>query len=293
MQLRLLALLSTAPLAWGAALSVNGNCQAGSCASPDTVMSGGSRSTAFNFVIVLPNSDQYRIYGDINSSAGSAADPTFSIISPFTVTYIGNAAGRLPPPTSSTWMFCRISSSPSRCANPPESAQGAFGGALGAGSSVQVQLLIGGQALPVMGPFPAPASFSFKSQSYSLNPLSNTAEFDVHHIFTFRPWIGRASIYNANASTTPGSMAGSTVPTACDESSSDQSGCAIIACDGREQLADLSPRARPAWTRPRQARAASSQKTAPGALCRSSTRTDPRAAAEVPRSSLFRALVAM
>jgi hypothetical protein len=85
-----LAVLIFAPAVFAASISVNGNCQVGNCGSPDTVQVGTALSTAFNFTITLPNSDQYAIVGAVNASVAGTA---ISIVSPFTVTYIGNQSG--------------------------------------------------------------------------------------------------------------------------------------------------------------------------------------------------------
>lgn len=78
---------------------VNGVCQVGNCSSPDVVSSGNSASTYFNFTVTLANSDQYKIVGAINSSAGTADAPGFSVVSPFSVIYKGNPAGTPSPGT--------------------------------------------------------------------------------------------------------------------------------------------------------------------------------------------------
>jgi uncharacterized protein (TIGR03437 family) len=233
---------------FAAAISVNGTCQVGACASPDVVSSGNSLSTAFNFTLTLPNSDRYRISGNINSTAGPAANPTFSVTSPFTVTYLGNAKG-----TSSAADVINLDVLQNfqlafTVRNSTETAQGGFSGPLAAGSNVQVQLVIAGQALPVMGPFPAPANFSFKSQSFSINPPANPVQLDVHHIFTFAAGSGvGATIYNAL--TPPGSMGGggnSTPPTACDASAMSDGTCAVIICEnGSGSSLPISSKPRP------------------------------------------------
>lgn len=130
-----LAILIAACNAFGAAVTVNGTCQVGNCASPDVVSTGNTPSTAFNFLVTLPNSDQYRIAGTINPSTGSN---TVGINSPFTVLYLGNAAG-----TASGADVINLDvlqnftlSFPFRMST--ESAQGGFGGAIAQGSSVEV-----------------------------------------------------------------------------------------------------------------------------------------------------------
>jgi len=228
-----LAIVALSSVASAAAITVNGTCQVGTCGSPDAVASGNALSTAFNFVVTLPNSDQYRIVGDINSSAGTAADLTVSVVSPFTVSYMGNATGTSSATDVITLDVLQNFTLAFTLRSSFETAQGGFGGALSAGSSSQVQLVINGQALPIMGPFPSPASFSVKSQSYSLSSPSNTVQFDVRHVFTFAAGSGvGATIYNALTPTsTMGGGSGSTPPAVCDASSSGESSCQAIICE--------------------------------------------------------------
>ena len=227
-----LAIVAFSSVASAAAVTVNGTCQVGTCGSPDTVASGSALSTAFNFVVTLPNSDQYRIMGDVNASAGTATDPSVSVVSPFTVTYMGNAAGTSSAADVLTLDALQNFKLAFTLRSSFENAQGGFSGALSAGSSAQLQLVINGQALPVLGPFPSPASFSVKSQSFSLSAPSNAVQFDVRHVFTFAAGSGvGATIYNAlpPANTMGG---GSPAPAVCDASSSGESSCQVIACDG-------------------------------------------------------------
>ena len=214
--------------AFGAAVSVNGTCQVGNCASPDQAPTGTSPTTAFNFVITLPNSDQYRIAGAINAINAPSAP---RLVSPFTATYLGNSTGTVSGADVVEIDVLQNFQLNFTLRTSTESLQGGFSGPLAAGSNVQGQLLLSGQALPVMGPFPAPANFSFKSPSYNLMALGSVVEFNVRHTFTFAAGSGVGStIYNATA---PGSGGGGgmALETACDSSSA-ATNCEVIACDG-------------------------------------------------------------
>ena len=224
------AILISTPGAFAASVIVNGNCQVGNCASPDVVATGGAISTAFNFTVTLPNTDRYQIAGSVNSSAAGAS---LSVVSPFMVIYEGNSGGTSSANDTITLDVLQNFHLGFTLRESTESAQGAFSGAFGAGSNVQIQLIINGQALPVMGPFTPPANFSFKSASINITSTSAPL-FDVHHVFTFAAGsaVG-ATIYNA---LTPGSSSGGSGdqsgPAVCDSSSSDSPGCTVIACDG-------------------------------------------------------------
>lgn len=79
-----------------------------------------------------------------------------------------------------------------------------------------------------MGPFPSPASFSFKSQAYSLTPPSNPVALDVVHTFTFAAGSGvGATIFNSLTPTSTLGGAGGTAPAVCDDVSAD---CSAVIC---------------------------------------------------------------
>jgi hypothetical protein len=84
-------LLLTPALSLPAALSINGTCELGNCASPDSLpaVDGSSAGQAFNIVYTLFNSDAYRISGNFGTTNSAAGDNTIGLN--VTARYLGNA----------------------------------------------------------------------------------------------------------------------------------------------------------------------------------------------------------
>lgn len=182
---------------FGASVSINGTCHVGKCSSPDVAAAGTSPSTSFDFVVTLPNTDRYRIFGSVNAAdSGNSVD----LQAPFTVTYLGNAAG-----TASSEDVLTIDISQNFDYRPPggrffEVTRGGFEGSTAEGSSVLGQLFIGGQALPRQGPFPVSTAskFSVNSGPLPLTGLGSPLLFDLRRTITFAAGSGVGSkILNA------------------------------------------------------------------------------------------------
>jgi len=170
---------------FGATVSVNGTCHVGNCTSPDVAAAGAAPSTPFNVVVTLPNTDRYRISGSVEAtSSGNAVD----LQAPFTVTYLGNGAGK-----GSSEDVLTIDISQNYEYKPHggrffEVTRGGFEGPIAAGSSVVGQLFVGGQPLPRQGPFPVPAatkSFLVNSGPLPLTGLGNPLLLDLRRTVTF------------------------------------------------------------------------------------------------------------
>lgn len=207
-----LAVLIGASSAFGAAVNVNGTCLAGNCGSPDTVAVGASPSTAFNFVFTMANGDQYRIAGNVNFPNSATS---IGVTAPFTVAYLGNTAGTASGADVLTIDFLQNDAYTSTSGTFFESAVGGFSGPIGTGSSLEGQLFIGGHALPLQGPFTAPANFSSSSSNVALTGLTNPLSFDLRRTITFAAGSGvGATVYNG---LTPGGTgsSGSNAPEVC------------------------------------------------------------------------------
>ena len=176
--------------AFGAAVTVNGACEVGNCASPDVAKPGTAASTPLNFVVTLPNTDRYRISGSVDAKAsGNAVD----LQAPFTVTYLGNAPGLVSSEDVLTIDISQNFEFRPRGGRFFEVTHGGFEGPVAAGSAVLGQLFIGGQALPPQGPFPAAPSFSAKSDPLPLTGLGNPLLLDLRRTITFAAGSGVGS----------------------------------------------------------------------------------------------------
>jgi uncharacterized protein (TIGR03437 family) len=237
-----LAILIAASPAFGAAILVNGNCQVGNCASPDVVAVGSTSSTAFNLVITLANTDQYRIAGTVNFPNSATA---IGVTVPFTIAYLGNASGTNSSSDSITIDFLQNDANTTTSGKFFETTEGGFSGPIAAGSSLQGQLTIGGRSLPVQGPFPSPSNFSATSGATPYTGLGNPLSFDLQRVIVFGAGSGvGATVYNG---TTPGSSVGSSgdtatcegggstlpifnVPGVSPRTTAATSGCGVILC---------------------------------------------------------------
>jgi len=167
-------IFSDAPvsLPLGGAISVNGTCQIGNCAAPDTVDSNGTLPTAFNFVYTFANTDKYQIQGGWSASDTSGTNFEISGIQ-LTATYLGNStstasgADTLTIDSSQNFEFTGSGGGSAH-----EQAGGTFGGAIAQnGSSATFQLFVNKIALPLLGPY-APTGTTFSSPVTNFNFLS-------------------------------------------------------------------------------------------------------------------------
>jgi len=240
--------------AFGAAISVNGICHVGNCSSPDVAATGSSPATAFNFIVTLPNSDQYRISG---SAAAPNSTTGIDIQAPFTVTYLGNSTSTSSGADVLTLDILQNYQFTGTSFKFFENAVGGFSGPIAAGSSLQGQLSVGGQALPLQGPFLAPANFSVSSGSITLSGLATPLAFDLRRTITFAGGSGvGATVYNgttpSSGATTSGDPlacdgAGSTLPIlkpvrapASDAATATIPSCQIVLCNGTSASGDCS-----------------------------------------------------
>src|ERR1700723_1141613 len=78
--------------AFAAAVSVNGTCELGDCATPDTLASGETLSEPFNFIYTFANGDTFQIQGVIGG-ANTAGTMWTDGGTQLTVAYLGNGGG--------------------------------------------------------------------------------------------------------------------------------------------------------------------------------------------------------
>jgi hypothetical protein len=166
-------------IVFGGAIQVNSACPLGNCVTPDTLASGNSTSGNVDFVLLLANNDRYRIA--TGSSATDTGGTGFSSsISGLTVVYLGNSVSGAVPSGADVITIDYLQNFFSTITSGAfsESISATFGGPIGAGSNVQAQQFVGGNPLPVLGPFPAPGSFSGSSSGNPVSGLGNPLLFD-------------------------------------------------------------------------------------------------------------------
>jgi hypothetical protein len=175
--------------------TVGALCKAGTCAPstvPDTLTSGASTGSTFNFIYVAADNDWYSITGDYSATNPASGETTIK----FNVdaTYVGHGGVNNTPATgadtftitdlqdydllSSTYFteFGTLNGTYS------EDTDSDIGGP--AGGSWQAQLFYNGQALPVMGPFTGKASAS-NAPGTALTGFGSTSTLEADFQFTY------------------------------------------------------------------------------------------------------------
>jgi hypothetical protein len=174
----------------GAALSVNGICEVGDCASPDVLSVGGSASFDVSFVYTFANGDEYRIYGGFTASEPVLNETLFNELSVNGVTYIGNSTGGAVPSGTDTLLIDQLQgytinyTSNTFFNAGPGYTSPPMGGGIAAGSSYEQQSFYEGQGLPALGPYTVPGTPEAFSGT-TLSGLENPLMFDLHFTETF------------------------------------------------------------------------------------------------------------
>jgi len=202
----LLSFILLTGTAFANAISVNGTCEVGSCASPDILAANTSTTNPFNFTYTFGNSDQYQLQGTVVSTSTVSAS-SFSyvmLINNFIVTYLGNGSGGNSAADTLTTDFLQtFQNSFTGTGTFFEGISGTFGGSLGNATSAQGQFFHDGQALPVEGPFsPPPATFSDSVSNVS-GTFSGNSLADYRYILTFGSGSAVGSFITINNSPAP------------------------------------------------------------------------------------------
>jgi hypothetical protein len=87
-----------------------------------------------------------------------------------------------------------------------ESVSGTFGGPIAAGSNVTAQQFVGGNAMPLMGPFPSPGAFSGSSGNFAASSLGNPLLFDFEVTFNVAAGSGVGAGVNEDLLPEPASV---------------------------------------------------------------------------------------
>lgn len=175
----LLTMLLAPAIARADAISVNGTCELGDCATPDALNPGGSNSGTFSYIYTFGNGDKYGITGSYGSSYLSGST---SISFKALANYIGPGpsagADLLPVDLLQDYNFSgdadgtySVSATLTQVGDAP-------------GSYTSSQLFYDGQGLGLMGPYFGPGSAPFSS-SQSLSGLTEPLAADFNYTFYF------------------------------------------------------------------------------------------------------------
>jgi uncharacterized protein (TIGR03437 family) len=142
-------------------------------------------TTPIDFVYTFQNNDQYHIQGVIPAvNTGGTSWATAG--NQLTATYLGNDAGTPSGLDVLTIDYLQNFQNSGVSADPfTEKVYGGFLGPLAmSGSSASVQSIIGGQKMPLLGPFSPPDVFQ-STGSASFSGLGNPLLFDRHFVLSF------------------------------------------------------------------------------------------------------------
>jgi trimeric autotransporter adhesin len=196
-------------LAFAGAISVNGTCELGNCAAPDTLGLTGSSSTPFNFIFTFSNTDRFQIQGTL------VATGLTLIGTQATMTYLGNSSGTASGQDVLTLDILQNFQGPAAPTAYLEVVYGIFGGPLASsGSSATAQLLVSGIALPLMGPFSPPNAFSAENEA-STPGLGTTFLPDARVIATFGAGSGSGAFITTSTVPITGNPAPTVVSLIC------------------------------------------------------------------------------
>lgn len=199
--------LFTAPLFAGS-LSINGTCELGNCATPDTLADGRSISQPFNFIYALANGDEFQIQG-VLAESNSNGDYS-NVGTQVTATFLGNTSGApsgadiLTIDLLQNFQHGQTVSTGSFF----DTLYGGFSGPIARASSAERDFSVNTTALPPLGPFTATTSlFSASNPNMSVSGLANPVLFNNSYIASFAAGSGAGATILMSASFVFGSPA--------------------------------------------------------------------------------------
>jgi hypothetical protein len=164
------------------ALSVNGVCEFGVCASPDVLALGQSTFNSFYGGIVLANSDRYVI--DWTNLGTNFSGTLGSLYPGLQIGYLGNLSNGPTAADVITVDFLQGVASSLTSESHTYGRSGFFGGSLAAGSSIEALFLIDGMLQSTEGPFFSSTSFWSGTSSGTVSGLSDPLIYDDRYVFT-------------------------------------------------------------------------------------------------------------
>jgi hypothetical protein len=170
-QFALWCLAALAPACFGGAISVNGTCGQGNCATPDTLSIGGSTSINSSFVYTFANGDMYQVstFFPVSNPNGFMGIGPSSIIS---ATYLGNGSGGVSAQDVLSINLLQNLQSPITTGSETAGGYpifGVLGGGIASGSSLATQYSEGPIVSPVLGPLVGPGDVSAVQANFSIS----------------------------------------------------------------------------------------------------------------------------
>ncbi len=175
-----LAALMIAPaLGFSSTVTVNGNCEAGTCPPVDTLAYGSNTSGNFGFDFVFANTDKYNIVGNYAATNPIAGFTTIQFN--VTAVYEGNSSSTSSGNDVLTLDDLQNYSVPySLDGNYFEDTEAFIGGPIASASSFAAQLSFNGNGVGLMGPFTGPGSYSSSMNKDLLGMISPlSADFQM------------------------------------------------------------------------------------------------------------------
>jgi uncharacterized protein (TIGR03437 family) len=199
--------LFTAPLFAGS-ISINGTCELGNCANPDTLADGRSISQSFNFIYTLANGDEFQIQGVLaeSNSNGDYINAGTQV----TATFLGNGSGA---PSGADALTIDLlqnfqHSDTVSSASFTDTLYGGFAGAVAPASTAERDFLVNSTALPPLGPFAFSTKlFSGSNADMVIAGLGNPVLFSNRYIASFGAGSGAGATILMSASPVFGSPA--------------------------------------------------------------------------------------
>jgi hypothetical protein len=181
-------MLVSPALVSAAALTLNGVCELGTCASVDTINPGQSVGGSFSFVYTFANTDRYQITGSYFASTDAAGDVPIGIN--FQATFLGNSTNNISGTDTLNADLLQKYNWPYTAGVFNEYSSIIFSGPYAPGTNAIEHLSENGQALPNIGPVTTSSSIAINNITLTglSNPLSS--DFNIDWVFAAGSQVG-------------------------------------------------------------------------------------------------------
>jgi hypothetical protein len=178
---------------FAAAVSINGACELGSCASPDILNSGQSTHDPFDFTYSFLNTDSYHVFGSVGTSNSGGVGIGVTL----TAVYLGNTNSTTSQADVLTIDFLQDFADSFTSGVFSEGESIYFYGPIASSSSATAQLSFDGKTLPLQSFAPGGPSF-VGFTNITLSGLTEPLAGETVEAFSF----GQGSNVGATISTT-------------------------------------------------------------------------------------------